>query len=70
MPDFNVSLILTLEVAASFSIESKDEKTALEKANKLADKFSLTWETNAPDNLEVQWEEVEQSTEVEQVEEE
>jgi hypothetical protein len=70
MATFNATVKVMLELSAQFEVEAKDETAAEAKAQKIAEGLLVAWEGKKPSNVpDVEWEEVDQTAEVESVEE-
>ncbi len=71
MPNYAVSAIVRLELNAQFEIKAKDQAEADKKAQEIAEKLVVKWEgTERVGKVEIGWDETDESTEVESVDEE
>lgn len=69
MPLYNVEVVASLEVGATFVIEADDQADADRQADLLADKVSIRWTVGTSPGPCLEWVEIDQTAHVDTVEE-
>jgi hypothetical protein len=68
--EFEVSVTVRLEVAGTFTLKAKNQEEAEKKAEHLLSELEIVkWEVSPIESAAIDWEETEQTAEVESVEE-
>jgi hypothetical protein len=68
--EFEVSVTVRLEVAGTFTLKAKNQEDAQKQAEQLVSELEIVkWEVSPIESAVIDWEETEQTAEVESVEE-